>query len=247
MVSQRHHPHLASRFFHFLTGSVCLLIALFVVGCSSPRPGISSANATRTPANSLSSLTTPTVPISQTSSTVVTSLKSGTTPLASPPQNCTIKSPPQQKHLDGLGSNMNVQLVGGGAFWFYGIYYQSVLHLSQPDADRRWPMTKWVVEVGPDYTLPVTLRLRNIQTNTFAWWTDGQTPPAAATQTLILNPRTDTQDVGSVPGVPDVPHGSLDSRWSEWGLFPVFFVAGCYSLEVNWSGGSWQSIMAVGS
>lgn len=244
MVFQRQHPHLASRFSHFLTGSVCLLIALFVVSCSSPHPGIPSTSATRTPANSL---TTPTILISQTSSTVVTSLKSGTTPLASPPQNCTIKPPPQQKHLDGLGSNVNVQLVGGGAFWFYGIYYQSVLHLSQTSSDPGWPTTKWVVEVGPDYALPVTLRLRNIQTNTFAWWTDGQTPPRAATQTLILNPRTDTQDVGSVPGVPDIPHGSSGSGWSEWGLSPVFLSAGCYALEVSWSSGSWQSIIAVGS
>ena len=108
-------------------------------------------------------------------------------------------------------------------------------------------MTKWVVEVGPNYTLPVTLRLRNTQTNTFAWWTDAQTPPKAATQTLVLNPRTDTEDVGSVPGVPDVPHGSSGPGWSEWGLFPVFLTAGCYSLEASWPGGSWQSIIAVGS
>lgn len=140
-----------------------------------------------------------------------------------------------------------MQLIGGGVFWFYGMFYGSVLHLSQSGADSRWPMVKWVVEVGPNYTLPVTLRLRNIQTNTFAWWTDAQTPPRAATQTLILNPLTDTGDVGSVPGVPYVPHGRLNAEWSEWGLFPVFFAAGCYSLEVNWSGGSWQSIMAVGS
>lgn len=107
-------------------------------------------------------------------------------------------------------------------------------------------MTKWVVEVGPNYSLPVTLRLQNIQTKKLAWWTDAQTPPRAATQTLILDPQTDIRDVGSVPGVPDVPHGPSGS-YSEWGLFPVFFAAGCYSLEVSWSGGSWQSIIAVGS
>lgn len=244
MVFQCPRPHLARRSHLFLTGSACLLIALFVVGCSSPRVGITSANTTRTPGNSSS---TTNVPISQTPPTVVTSLSPATTPLASPPQNCTITPPPQQKHLDSLGSNSNVQLIGGGVFWFYGMFYESVLHLSQFNADSRWPMVKWVVEVGPNYALPVTLRLRNIQTNTFAWWTDAQTPPRAATQTLILNPPTDTGDVGSVLGMPDVPHGRLDGGWSEWGLFPVFFAAGCYSLEVSWSGGSWQSIMAVGS
>ena len=165
----------------------------------------------------------------------------------SAPQDCAITPPPQQKHLDGLGSNSNVSLIGGGAFWFYAIFYSNVLHLGPSSADQRWPMTKWVVEVGPNYAQPVTLRLQDVQTKTLAWWTDGQTPPRAATQVLILNPLTDTQDVGSVPGIPDVPHGPSGSGWSEWGLFPVFFAAGCYSLEVSWSGGSWQSIMAVGS
>jgi len=170
-----------------------------------------------------------------------------TTPLAPPPKDCAIKPPPQQKRLDSLGLNTNVQLVGGGAFWIYDGFYPSILHLSQLGSDQGWPMTKWVVEVGPNYALPVTLRLRDTQTNTLAWWTDGQTPPRAATQTLVLNPLTDTEDVGSVPGVPDVPHGPSGSGWSEWGLFPVFSAAGCYSLEVSWSGDSWQSIIAVGS
>ena len=107
-------------------------------------------------------------------------------------------------------------------------------------------MTKWVVEVGPNYSLPVTLRLQNMQTKQLAWWTDAQTPPRAATQTLILDPTTDISDVGSVPGVPDVPHGAAEP-YSEWGLFPVFFTAGCYALEVSWAGGSWQSVIAVGS
>ncbi|WP_201393683.1 hypothetical protein [Ktedonobacter sp. SOSP1-52] len=92
-------------------------------------------------------------------------------------QDCTTKPPPQQQHLDSLGSNTNVRLVGGGAFWIYDGFYQNVLHLSQFGPDQRWPMTKWVVEVGPNTSLPVTLRLRDRQTKTLAWWTDGQTPP----------------------------------------------------------------------
>jgi hypothetical protein len=246
MVFQHPRSRLAGRSPLFSVRSVCLLIALLGVGCSSPHTGISSTTSTRTPG---SSLLTPTVPvsISQTSPTVITHLGPLTTPLAPPPQDCAIKPPPQQKHLDGLGSNSNVQLVGGGVFWFYGMFYSSVLHLSQPGSDQRWPSTKWVVEVGPNYALPVTLRLRDMHTNTLAWWTDAQAPPKAATQTLVLNPPTDTGDVGSVPGVPDIPHGPSGPGWSEWGLFPVFFAAGCYSLEVSWSGGSWQSILAVGS
>jgi hypothetical protein len=139
-----------------------------------------------------------------------------------------------------------VYLVGGGHFWIYGLNYQSVLHLAQ-FGYQQWPMTKIVVEVGPNYDQPVTLRLRQQETGVLAWWTDAQTPPRAATQALVLDPPTDTEDVGAVPGVPDIPHGSPDPGWKEWGLFPLFEVAGCYTLEVSWSGGSWQSIFAVGN
>jgi hypothetical protein len=108
-------------------------------------------------------------------------------------------------------------------------------------------MTKIVVEVGPNYGQPVTLRLREMQTGALAWWTDGQMPPRAATQMLVLNPQTDTGEGGAVPGLPDIPHGSPDPGWQEWGIFPLFSVAGCYTLEVSWSGGTWQSSFAVGS
>lgn len=245
MVFRPPYPHLAGRASLFSTSCACLLTALLFISCASPSTGIANATSTVTAGTPRGTPAAPTS-ISQATSTVITSLAPVTTPLAPPPQDCAIKLPPQQKHLDSLGSNTNVRLVGGGAFWIYDGFYPSVLHLGQLGFDQRWPMTKWVVEVGPNYALPVTLRLRETQTKTLAWWTDGQTPPRAATQTLILNPLTDTEDVGSVPGVPDIPHGP-SGPYSEWGLFPVFSAAGCYSLEVSWSGGSWQSIIAVGS
>lgn len=246
MVFRHSYPHLTELSSLFSTSCACLLTAMLVISCSSPGTDTSGATATGAAGSPRGTPAAPTN-IPQPTSTVITSLAPLTTPLAPPPQDCPIKPPPQQKHLDSLGLNSNVRLVGGGVFWFYDLFYSSVLHLSGSGANQKWPMTKWVVEVGPNYTLPVTLRLRDMQTNTLAWWTDAQTPPGAATQTLILNPQTDTGDVGSVPGIPDVPHGSSGSGWSEWGLFPVFFTAGCCSLEVSWVGGSWQSIIAVGS
>ena len=244
MVFRRHPAGLSSL---FSISCACVLSALLLLSCSSPSAGTSNVSSTAAPGGSHIPPTTPTS-IPQAPPTVITSLAPVRTPLAPPPQNCATKPPPQQKHLDSLGANSNVSLIGGGAFWFYGIFYSSVLNLGVSSADQRWPMTKWVVEVGPNYTLPVMLRLQDMQTKALAWWTDGQTPPRAATQVLILNPLTDdTQDVGSVPGVPDVPHGPAGSGWWEWGVFPVFSAAGCHALEVSWSGGSWQSIMAVGS
>lgn len=245
MIFRHIFPHIGRPASLFSTSCACLLAALLLISCSSPNTSIPNATETRALGSPSSTLSTPiaSTSIPQATSTVITNLAPVKTPLAPPPQNCAIKPPPQQQHVDALGSNDNVQLMGGGAFWFYGGYYTNVLHLG---SNQGWPMTKWVVEVGPNYSLPVTLRLQNIQTKQLAWWTDAQTPPRAATQTLILNPDTDISDVGSVPGVPDVPHGPAGS-YAEWGLFPVFFAAGCYSLEVSWSGGSWQSIIAVGS
>ncbi len=202
---------------------VCLLAALLLTSCS-------TASLVRS--NATSTTTAGPAPVM--------------TPLASPPQNCAITPPPQVQHLDHLGDNSNVQLVGGGPFWIYSSYYQNILHLSQ-SGSQEWPITKMVVEVGPNYAQPVTLQLRNLQTHALAWWTGGGTPPGTATQRLVLDPQKDAQDVGPVPGMPDIPHGSPEPSWKEWGLFPLFSAAGCYALAVSWTDGSWQSIFAVGN
>lgn len=234
-----------------LGSCACLLAALLLSACSPGNTVNSHSTSTVTTSSTTAEVVTPTATIASTviapvTPTITKSLTPLTTPLAPPPQNCALRSPPQEKHLENLGMNNNVSLLGGGPFWIYGLFYPGVLHLAQ-SGNKQWPMTKLVVEVGPNYNQPVTLRLRELRTGTLAWWTDGQMPPGAATQTLVLDPETDTGDVGAVPGVPDIPHGSPDPGWSEWGIFPLFLVAGCYTLEVSWSGGSWQSSFAAGS
>lgn len=210
--------------------SILLLAVLLLAGCSpATTPTHSNTVPTRTP--SLATTGGP-GPV--------------TTPLALPPQNCAIKAPPARRHLDTLGMNTDVDLVGGGPFWFYGAFYGN--SFSIPPSDQpQWPMLKIVVEVGPNDAQPVTLHLRNMQTGELVWWTDAQTPPEASTQTLVLDPTKNTESVGSVPGVPNVPHGEVSPGWKEWGIFPVFSVAGCYQFDVSWSGGSWQSVVSVGA
>lgn len=217
---------------------VSLLVVLLLAGCASASTGIAQATPTVRAVSTVKSQATP--------PTATAGPSPVTRPLAAPPQNCPLKSPPQEMHLDSLGMNNNVRLIGGGRFWIYDFFYQSVVHMGQFNY-QQWPMLKIVVEVGPNYDQPVTLRLQNRETGALVWWTDAQTPPQAATQVLVLNPQTDTEDVGSVPGVPDVPHGSPRDGWKEWGIFPVFSVAGCYTLQASWSGGSWQSTFAVGN
>jgi hypothetical protein len=196
-----------------------------------------SVGATPTP--------TPTpTPIPYATSTAAAGPMPITAVLAPPSQNCAITPPPHELTLAQLGDNSNVQLVGGGPFWFYGGFYQSVLHLG-PTGYHEWPQWKWVVEVGPNYTQPVTLDLWNLDTRALAWWS--VTPPQPATQSLVLDPALDTGDVGPVPWLAAVPHGGSAPGWKEWGIFPLFSVAGCYALEASWAGGSWRSVMAVGN
>ncbi|MBA2286268.1 MAG: hypothetical protein H0W02_12350 [Ktedonobacteraceae bacterium] len=237
MLFLRLFPRLTRMSLISLASCVCLLAGMLLASCDSASTVVSRAMPTATPASTI---------VSHAMSTVTTSLTPVTAPLASPPQHCALRPPPQEQRLDHLGENTNVRLVGGGPFWVYGVFYPGVLHLAQ-SGSQQWPIAKIVVEVGPNYGQPVTLRLREMQTGALAWWTDGQAPPRAATHILVLNPQTDTQDVGSVAGVPDVPHGAAAPGWKEWGIFPLFSVAGCYALEVSWSGGSWQSSFAVGN
>ncbi len=161
-----------------------------------------------------------------------------TAALAPPPQHCALTPPPHEQSFADGGP-----LLGSGVFWIRA-GYSAVLHLG-PTGYHEWPQWKWVVEVGPNYAQPVTLNLWNLQTGALAWWS--ATPPQPATQSLVLDPPLDTESVGPVSWLAAVPHGESAPGWKEWGIFPVFSVAGCYALEASWAGGSWQSIMAVGN
>jgi hypothetical protein len=114
-----------------------------------------------------------------------------------------------------------VKLVGGGPFWIYDDFYHSVLHLAQ-FGYQQWPMTKLVVEVGPNYDQAITLRLREMGTGVLAWWTDAQTPPGAAVQTLVLNPQTNTRG-DCWPGAQGAGHPArVDRSWlARMGTLPL--------------------------
>ncbi len=121
MISRHSSSHIVRPASLFSTSCACLLIALLFISCSSSNTGIPNATATRAPGSPLSTPTAAgTTRIPQATSTVITNLAPTKKPLALPPQNCAIKPPPQQKHVDSLGPNSNVQLLGGGVFWFYG-------------------------------------------------------------------------------------------------------------------------------
>jgi hypothetical protein len=220
-------------------GSLLLSCTLYslLVGCASatsltPRVTPHVTTPITTPA-------TPTLPASGAVTTPQTGSPTPVThPLAAPPTDCPLSAPPQEQSFADVG-----QLIGGGVFWVRA-GYMPVLHLGPTDYTQ-WPQWKWVVEVGPNSTQPVTLTLRDQRTGALAWWSVD--PPTPATQQLVLDPTLDTEDAGTVPWLAAVPHGESAPGWKEWGTFPVFAAAACYTLEAHWSGGSWSSSIAVGN
>jgi hypothetical protein len=89
----------------------------------------------------------------------------------------------------------------------------------------------------------VTVRVSNLHTGELAWWNltgEGGLPtPADATQTLVLNPLSASNQF--YRGAE-----AYSTGWHEWGTGLAFFAAGCYAMDVNWSTGHWRIIFAVG-
>jgi hypothetical protein len=61
------------------------------------------------------------------------------------------------------------------------MFGKSAVTLLAQTCSRSRPLVKIVVEVGPNYTQPVTLRFRSQETGALVWWTDAQEPPEATT------------------------------------------------------------------
>jgi hypothetical protein len=132
-----------------------------------------------------------------------------------------------------MGSDTH--FLGSSPVWIAASFLPNPIHVGTS------PTWKIVVEVGPNYLHPVSLRIRDLSTGALAQWAAGY-PPKGVTQTVVLDPGQ--QDPS--PKGPAAYHGSPETGWNEWGVFPMFAHAGCYRLEVSWAEGQWQSSFAVG-
>jgi hypothetical protein len=156
-------------------------------------------------------------------------------PLGPPPHDCPTMPPPQRLDFPHFGKGSDTHFLGSPPVWIAASFLPNTLHLRSAST---W---KIVVELGPNYLHPVSLRMRDLRAGALAQWTAGD-PPKGVTQTVALDPKQ--QDPS--PLGPAAYHGSPEVGWNEWGVFPLFPHAGCYTLEVSWPEGQWQSIFAVG-
>jgi hypothetical protein len=106
---------------------------------------------------------------------------------------------------------------------------------------RSYPGTKFLWEVGPNFTQPVRLEVTNLGTGEGGWWGQNGTPE---TPYLILDPSGIGPTYAELhtspgPGYP-VP------GWREYGSYLIIMQAGCYALQVTWPGGSWRLTFAAG-
>jgi hypothetical protein len=129
----------------------------------------------------------------------------------------------------------SVQLTGRAPVWIVRNYLPaSVVDLSQPtpasSANPEWPAIAIIWAIGPNSHPTVTVEVRDLESNTVAWWgVGGDSGPQWPI--LTLNPPTGIPAHSYVAGAP-------------WLLFITR--AGCYKMDVTWPGGSWSLIFAAG-
>jgi hypothetical protein len=164
-----------------------------------------------------------------------------TGPLASVPTDCATVDPPNTFTLPsdfGGGFFGDFTFSGSSPAWALGP--GSPLHVEQPSAQQPYPSTKVMWIVGPNYILPVTLSGRELRSNAPLWF-EVYAGGALATSVFTTSATLD-------PGSPN--RGSAAPRsghWNIWGIGLLVLSAGCYELDVTWSGGSWRTVYAAGA
>src|SRR5258708_10372306 len=156
------------RIFHILLLGLTLLTACTEGSSPQTQPGAPAPSA------GIHLTSTPSPPLPVPSPTP--------TPLGPPPHDCPLMPPPRTLDFPHFGNGNDTHFLGSPPVWIAASLLPSTLHLRSAST---W---KIVVEVGPNYLHPVSLRIRDLRTATLAQWTAGD-PPQGVTQTLVLDPE----------------------------------------------------------
>lgn len=205
----------------------CVLLALLLAACSTGQ-GPSTTSSSGTPGvsrhsvgDSSTPVVTVAVPTPQTSP--------GPSPvkalLAHAPQHCPTAPSPGSTNLPQWG-----MVIGKGPVWELGFPPHGTLNLDQ-FGETPWPVTKIMWPVTSGFLSYVIVRVTNLQTGAQAWWDIGQgaPPPNHPVRPLIMdqNPNRISSQRG-------------------WGTLLYLPQAGCYAMQVSWSGGQWRLLFAAG-
>lgn len=197
-----------------------LLLLTVLVGCSSVTP--SMPQSTTLTKGSPVLTTVPTPPFSPASP-------------APMPKNCSVTPPPGTRVFPAGwgGYQVNTTLIGRSPVWT-DMPTDSHVQLNSATQDTPVPSPgpKILWEVGPNFTHPITVVVKNVATGELAGWGNGQQASSASTfQLERTNPEF---------------HGSPVEKWNEWGSVLYLLPSGCYSMKVSWPGGEWHIVFATG-
>lgn len=219
-----------------------IMPSLLVVLASCSSPAASRPQPTATPTIDSAHLTAfaqpyPTSPPLPTPTPSQAPVPIPTPPRSAPapmPTNCPLTAVPGTKVFPkGWGGYLqDATLIGRSPVWA-GMPLEVHVYIGTQGYHVVWTGTKILWEVGQNLTQPVTVRVKNLATGAPAWWGKGDQPPSEPV--LVLDSRNEGY------------HGVPASGWYEWGSFLYLLTAGCYSMDVSWSGGSWHIVFAAGS
>ncbi len=99
-------------------------------------------------------------------------------PLRTPPLDCSVKPPPKTLDFTHFGKGSDTHFLGSSPVWIAASFLPNPIHVGTS------PTWKIVVEVGPNYLHPVSLRIRDLRTGVLTQWAAGS-PPQGVTQTVV--------------------------------------------------------------
>jgi hypothetical protein len=222
------------------TAGICGLLILLLVcpGCGNPP---SQPTTSRTQAS------TPTIAGTATSTAISTTSYTPPTangPLGPVPTNCPASPPLQTMTQNNFGGGFigTISFQGGSPAWQLGLGSDGIVHL-HPSREYSYSSTKVMWVVGPNYAQVVTLSGHDVQTGALLWF---EIYPS--NDIIGGGASSYTTQAQLDPAAPN--RGSTDNstgHWNIWGIGIIALTAGCYELDVTWSGGGWQAIYAIGS
>jgi hypothetical protein len=164
-----------------------------------------------------------------------------TGPLALAPTDCATVAPPQTFTLPpDFGGGFSGAFVFAGSSPVWALGPPSTLQVPQASAEQPYPSAKVMWIVGPNYFQPVTLSGREMRSNAPLWF---EIFPGGVLATSVF-----TTSATLDPGAPNRGSAHPSSGvWNIWGIGLLVLTAGCYELDVTWSGGSWRTVYAAGS
>lgn len=146
-----------------------------------------------------------------------------------------------QPHDFGGGFSGDIAFQGGKPVWELGLGAGNVLTLTRDPDGYYATKVMWVV--GPNYAHPVTLSAHAVQGDAQLWF-DVFPPNGGPGASQDIYGTSAVLD----PGAPN--RGGTDNstgHWNIWGIGLIALSTGCYDLTATWDGGSWHTILAVGS